>query len=314
MAVIFYAKAMLFGEYSLIAGSDALTIPHKGFSGWLDFEGDDPDAPRQAAIASNRQLQLYFRFLVRPEESSPVFSSELDLERLGKDLENGLFFRSTIPSGYGLGSSGALVAAIYHRYAKRASGLSEGSADQLTMLRKRFAAMESFFHGTSSGIDPLSCYAGRPLLLEGGGEVRILDQIQLPADFRGGFFLLDTGMTGKTGPLVRNFTGKTAQPAFHAFMKEEYIPVNDACISALLQQNVSELLSLLPRMSSYQRTLFLPMIPESMLEVWDEGLNSGAFFLKLCGSGGGGYLLGFTADYSRIATLPGAYKPVTLNL
>ena len=32
---------------------------------------------------------------------------------------NGLFFKSNIPQGYGLGSSGAMVAAFYDRYAKK---------------------------------------------------------------------------------------------------------------------------------------------------------------------------------------------------
>ena len=38
-------------------------------------------------------------------------------ERLDADLEKGMYFDSSIPMGYGVGSSGAIVAAIYDRYA-----------------------------------------------------------------------------------------------------------------------------------------------------------------------------------------------------
>ena len=34
------------------------------------------------------------------------------------------------------------------------------------------------------------------------------------------------------------------------------------------------------------------------MPAWQWGLDSGKFQLKLCGSGGGGFLLGFTTDYA----------------
>jgi mevalonate kinase len=39
------------------------------------------------------------------------------------------------------------------------------------------------------------------------------------------------------------------------------------------------------------------MIPENMKPVWQEGLNRDDFKLKLCGSGGGGFLLGISNDF-----------------
>jgi mevalonate kinase len=41
------------------------------------------------------------------------------------------------------------------------------------------------------------------------------------------------------------------------------------------------------------------MIPEGFKEVWKYGIESGDYYLKLCGSGGGGYILGFTKDYEN---------------
>ena len=41
------------------------------------------------------------------------------------------------------------------------------------------------------------------------------------------------------------------------------------------------------------------MIPQSVVKIWQEGLDSDIYSLKLCGSGGGGYILGFTKDFSK---------------
>ena len=40
-----------------------------------------------------------------------------NIEKLNADIADGMYFDSSIPQGYGVGSSGALVAAIYSEYA-----------------------------------------------------------------------------------------------------------------------------------------------------------------------------------------------------
>ena len=42
-----------------------------------------------------------------------------------------------------------------------------------------------------------------------------------------------------------------------------------------------------------------PMIPSLVRDLWKTGLDTGAYYLKLCGSGGGGYVLGFTEDLEK---------------
>ena len=39
------------------------------------------------------------------------------LDELKRDIDKGMYFDSSIPQGYGVGSSGALVAAVYDKYA-----------------------------------------------------------------------------------------------------------------------------------------------------------------------------------------------------
>jgi mevalonate kinase len=50
------------------------------------------------------------------------------------------------------------------------------------------------------------------------------------------------------------------------------------------------------------------MIPEKFRQVWQQGIDSGVYYLKLCGSGGGGYLLGFTRDLEQTQRLLDAYE------
>jgi mevalonate kinase len=40
------------------------------------------------------------------------------------------------------------------------------------------------------------------------------------------------------------------------------------------------------------------MIPKGYEKFWKDGLDTGIYNLKLCGSGGGGFLLGITENYT----------------
>ena len=41
------------------------------------------------------------------------------------------------------------------------------------------------------------------------------------------------------------------------------------------------------------------MIPESFHQLWQKGIETNDYYLKLCGSGGGGFILGFTQDFEK---------------
>src|SRR5699024_1889521 len=89
-----------------------------------------------------------------------------DVEALQADIEKGLYFDSSIPQGYGIGSSGALVAAIYDKYATNKITILENlTRDKLNKRKAIFGEMESFFHGQSSGLDPLNSYLSLPILI-----------------------------------------------------------------------------------------------------------------------------------------------------
>ena len=41
------------------------------------------------------------------------------------------------------------------------------------------------------------------------------------------------------------------------------------------------------------------MIPSSFHQLWRKGIETNNYYFKLCGSGGGGFILGFTEDYKK---------------
>jgi mevalonate kinase len=70
----------------------------------------------------------------------------LNLDQLLRDVNKGLYFESSIPQGYGLGSSGALVAAIYNKYAEeKIKSDRRLSRKSVSRLKEIFSKMEGFF-------------------------------------------------------------------------------------------------------------------------------------------------------------------------
>ena len=158
--------------------------------------------------------------------------------------------------------------------------------------------MESYFHGKSSGMDPLICYMNLPILIENKEN---LDRVNIPEgeEGKGAIFLIDSGMTGETGPMIQIFFEKMKTEGFRKTLKEEFIRYNNACIESFLKKDMNPFFRNLKKLSHWAYEHFRPMIPESIFNIWKKGLDSNAYYLKLCGSGGGGYILGFTKDYAK---------------
>ena len=110
----FHSKILLFGEYSIIQESMGLSLPYDLFYGQLSFDRTNEDG--EFIVKSREQLSNFSVYLEGLNESDD-FKSKIDLERLKEDLEKGMYFKSSIPQGFGIGSSGALCAAVYDNYA-----------------------------------------------------------------------------------------------------------------------------------------------------------------------------------------------------
>lgn len=275
----FSAKLMLFGEYTVICGSMALMTPLRRFSAHWDWQPPDSGHP------SVPYLNDYFSYLNRNAQLQGV----LDLNQMKSDLHNGLVFASDIPVGYGTGSSGALVSAVYQRYAFSVSN------DTLA-LKHILAVMESYFHGQSSGLDPLCISLDRPLLLRSDGTIDA--DIHLPDTVfsAAGIFLVDTGATGMTAPLVGFFRDQLKNLSFYRKLTNTLIPATNSAIRYFLDADTDTLFGNLSQISAFQLAEMQIMIPEDFMKFWSSGLEQELFITKLCGSGGGGFILGFTQN------------------
>lgn len=296
---IFYSKILLFGEYSILCDSMGLTIPYTHFKAELSFIREDKYTDLDYARNSNGLLAQYLPYL-----SGLKFRNELkcdfDVDAFASDINRGLYLESNIPQGYGVGSSGALVAALYKKYVRNAfPDDAEMSSDQINELRLQFSQLESFFHGTSSGIDPLNCYLGQPLLIRSREDISV---VGIPGDEQnkeGGIFLVNTGSPGKTEPLVNIFMQKCENIDFKQKLQNNMIPLTNNCIMSLIDGDTETFFQNLYKLSGFLLENLQPMIPAHYEKLWKQGLDSGDYYIKLCGSGGGGFLLGFTRSYDK---------------
>ncbi len=194
-----------------------------------------------------------------------------------------------------MGSSGALVAAIYDKYTK--NKLKECSKTNLIILKKIFSQMESFFHGRSSGIDPLICYLNKPLLIRSKTDISIIIGIPKKHQGKGAVFLLNSGIPSKTDSMIQFFLRKLKQDNFKKIFFLEFIKYNEKCIESFLKEDFKILLKNVKLLSIWVLNHFRPMISKNFLKIWENGILNNIYYLKLCGSGGGGFLLGFTPNY-----------------
>lgn len=292
---LFYSKILLFGEYGIIKDSKGLSIPYNFYNGALKVDED----PSAAAIASNQSLGRFADYLDELQQNNPELV-QFDLASLKKDVAKGMYFDSTIPQGYGVGSSGALVAAIYDKYATgKITVLENLTRDKLLKLKKIFGEMESFFHGKSSGLDPLNSYLSIPILINSKDNIEPAGIPSQTENGQGAVFLLDSGSTGETGPMVNIFMESMKQEGFRRIMKDQFVKHTDACVDDFLKGDVKSLFSNVKRLSHVVLDNFKPMIPAKFHQLWKQGIETNDYYLKLCGSGGGGYILGFTEDIQK---------------
>ena len=300
-APLFYSKILLFGEYGIIKNSKGLSIPYNFFKGGLKIGNFENDTEKE----SNKNL-IDFKNYLKTIDSAIV---EFDFVKLEKDLKNGMFFDSSIPQGYGVGSSGALVAALYDRYAlNKITVLENLTKPKILTLKNLFSKMESFFHGKSSGLDPLNSYLSLPILIHSKNEIETTGIPSQTSNGKGAVFLLDSGTSSETAPMVDLFFKSMKNKNYNKIIKENFIKTTDDCVEDFLNGNFNSLFTNMKILSKVVLENFKPMIPKDFHQLWKKGIESDDYFLKLCGSGGGGYILGFSKDFQKAKESLSNYK------
>lgn len=259
------AKVLLYGEHTVLRGGQGLAVPYAKRG--LRWERSRPD---DRLLALGDYLQETF-----------ADGRLLNIAALREWLAAGWQLTGNLPTGYGLGSSGAVCAAVWDRFATPV-----GKSLPPNDLRAELARMEGFFHGTSSGTDPLICYLGRPVALGAGPP----EAVELAAGWQDRFFLVNTGPRVRpAAELIRYFAKRyDAEPGFARAVNAGWRKPADRAIAALRNGDYAELTRATREVSAFQLRNLPNFIPAAYRSHW----SGETYRLKLCGAGGGGMLLG----------------------
>ena len=274
----FPAKLLLFGEYTVLDGSQALAVPLKRWTGKWNKQDQ------------NMQMSLvpeYFRWLNKVD----IISDET-FNWMVREYEEGLTYEADIPIGYGVGSSGAYVAAIYDRYIKSGENDINKSAELM-------ARMESYFHGSSSGMDPLVSFSGKAVHKNEKGVLQPIDDKGWPEGYK--IYLLDSGIVRETSSLVNRYKERTEDHKTTRRIKRQLSPQVDHAIQNYMEGNSKKLEKHLGEICSLQRECFEEVIPENVKSKWDDLASQPGVYVKLCGAGGGGYFLVITSGQQDLS-------------
>lgn len=266
-----HGKVILFGEYTVILTGEALALPLNRVYGRLTVK--PPYHPQSAKFIN--AFYEYLRVTQLPHDVS------LNVDAWKEDIENGLYLETNATIGYGIGSSGILTACIFRTYADLKYKLT------LNQLKEVLATMESFFHGKSSGIDPLISYMGQPIRMV-ESSIELLDGLN--EDYLNQFYLYDTGTPRNTQPLVKWFKSQMANETFAEAMTQMSYLVNQL-IGSLITNNLQDLTLIMKQLSAHQLIHLERLIPDQVKKIWVNGLENDDYYMKLCGAGGGGYML-----------------------
>ncbi len=270
----------------------ALALPYPMFEGRLGFPGQTSGQKPQV----DQELKGLVQYLKSLEKKNQL-CQKINVDALEFDIGQGLLFNSNIPQGFGMGSSGALTAAVVDAYSSHELNLQD-----LEQVRSLLAMVESYYHGSSSGFDPLVSLLGKPVLKREGEYVA---DINIPRydEGPGALFLINTGRARRTEPLVNLFLEKCKDSSFEDLCRHDLRAITNQCINVFLEGRGSDLYENFGRLSAFQLRHFSPMIPKLYLDLWHQGLETSDYALKLCGAGGGGFLIGLARNFTRAREL-----------
>ncbi len=277
-SISFNSKILLFGEYGIMHDSNALSIPYKKFNGSLSKSNHLSEDQK----ISNRNIESLYEYIIQEDYLNDIINSD----NLKEEIDSGLYFDSNIPIGSGLGSSGALVSSIISRYSK--VDLKSFSNSE---IKKIMSLVESKFHGNSSGFDPAVSYFNKPMLYS-NQKIKLIERIAFK-DFK--VYIIDSQIDSSTKKMIKVFEDKISKSEFRLFFNSKFINNTNQCINHLI--NTSKLFrDSVKELSNDTLYNFQEMIPEKLKNKWKEGIKNDSYYMKLCGSGGGGFFLAYDFD------------------
>ena len=102
--------------------------------------------------------------------------------------------------------------------------------------------------------------------------------------------------------MVNHFKAQRENPDFLSRFQSEYVPCVNSCINSMIDGNTELFFNSLKKLTNGQLEFLRPMVTDNTLDLFTTDYDF-HFGVKISGSGGGGYVLGFTDDVSRASAL-----------
>lgn len=273
------SKLLLFGEHSVLIGSPALILPLWKFPARLRIPEKEQ---KEVHLESNQQLSEFYHYLAAHPD---WFEGHIHLKNLKDTIKKGVFLESLIPIGYGLGSSASVCVAVYKVFGKT-------NLKELNQLKIFYSRMEAFFHGKSSGLDPVAVHANKPILVD-GAKIQIIEHEHKFIDESIKTYLLDSGISRNASAMIETFQVELQNEDFKHQFSNEYLPIlQHIKEKVLLEQPIGW--DLLKDVSVQQLTYFRKLIPDPIYSTWKQSISDKNTCIKLLGAGGGGFFLVFS--------------------
>lgn len=280
----FPAKILLFGEHIINKGAHGLALPFHKYNCTLSFEKNEN------TLAESKEV---LKLIHNQIENDEILDSRFDEVEFLQDIETeNLVINMNIPVGYGLGSSGAICAGVYDHYC-------HSKKKKTKKIQKLLGKLESAFHGKSSGLDPIVSYLDIAVLVKENKTETVDFVLENVKDFH--IFLVDTKQARKTAPLVQQFLNKyNTNSDFSTKVNNEIVPLTNEIIEDFINYELSTTYSKIKQLSKLQLENFQDLILAKHLPIWEKALKNDDFYLKICGAGGGGFMLGFCKDKEKV--------------
>ena len=259
-SLLFSSKLLLFGEQTVLTGSQVLSVPFQKFTGKWEYDEDQ-----------NAEMVELLKML--PKDL-------INLELLEEAVQKGLFFKSNIPRQAGLGSSGALSAALYRFF-------SHDVKNTIGEIQQDLALIESIFHGRSSGTDALVSFANRAVHTKNGKSSLIDLQLENQQIY---ISLIDSQKERSAKTYIQLYLDSVENERIDYQLLSEKA---DQALTLFLQKS-DERFHAIRELSIVQLKEFSAFIPDNIKRFWKEGIDQQSYYCKLCGAGGGGYFLCFS--------------------
>lgn len=265
------AKLLLFGEYTVLETKQALAIPLTEYSGTWHL----------ATNTVHNDLLAFAEYLEEVKLDGAVFRGSY----FQSNVKQGLTFKSNIPMGAGLGSSGAISAAVYDCFFAKNQGL-------ITKQHKsNLALIESYFHGNSSGIDPLISFLDKGVFVDDEETIPIETIKKGPYSL----FIIDSKQSRSTKALVNRFQKMREESQGFQGSIDLLADLNLKAMRAFIHSS-TDLMAVYREISTAQLDLLSEFIPDHIQSIWSKGLQNNAWYMKLCGAGGGGFFQGISVS------------------